>query len=119
MARAQVPGTKLVIAGTGSQHGKLQQIAQELNLGDAVQFVGHQSTARLAELLAAAHVYVSVPSSDSLSLSNLEAMAAGAFPIVSGLPSIEGWIAHGTTGLRVEPGSVAELANCPRDRGKR
>jgi len=111
IARAKAPTAKLIVAGTVLQHGKLQQIAQELNLGEAVQFVGHQSAARLAELLAAAHVYVSVPSSDSLALSNLEAMAAGAFPIVSGLLSVEGWIAHGTTGLRVEPGSVAELAN--------
>ena len=111
LARGQVRGAKLVMAGAGSEQAKLQGIARELNLGDAVQFVGHQSAARLADMLAAAHVYVSVPSSDSLALSNLEGMAAGAFPIVSGLPSVEGWIAHGSTGLRVEPGSVAELAN--------
>ena len=61
MARTQVPGAKLVVAGTGSQQGKLQQIARELSLGDAVQFMGQQSSTRLADLLAAAHVYVSVP----------------------------------------------------------
>jgi glycosyltransferase involved in cell wall biosynthesis len=110
MANAPEHRAKLIVAGSGSQQQALQRIARELNLGDTVRFVGQQSSARLAELLASAHVYVSVPSSDSLALSNLEAMAAGAFPIVSDLPSMDGWVNDGTTGLRVKPGEVASLA---------
>lgn len=114
MANAPEHRAKLIVTGTGSQQQALQRIARELSLGDTVQFVGQQSAARLAELLASAHAYVSVPSSDSLALSNLEAMAAGALPIVSDLPSMDGWVSEGTTGLRVKPGEVAPLAEALR-----
>jgi glycosyltransferase involved in cell wall biosynthesis len=114
LANAPAHNARLLIAGTGSQRIALERIAGELSLGDAVQFVGLQSPIRLADLLASAHVYVSVPTSDSLALSNLEAMAAGAFPIVSDLPSINGWVEDGKTGLRVRPGDVAALANALR-----
>lgn len=110
LANAPEHKARLILAGTGSQQQSLQRIARELNLGDSVQFVGQQSATRLAELLASAHVYVSAPSSDSMALSNLEAMAGGAFPIVSELPSLDGWVTDGTTGLLVKPGEVASLA---------
>jgi glycosyltransferase involved in cell wall biosynthesis len=114
MANTPEHKARLIVAGTGSQQQALQRIARELNITDSVQFAGQQSAARLAELLASAHVYVSVPSSDSLALSNLEAMAAGAFPVVSDLPSVHGWIDDGVTGLRVNPGEVAALAEALR-----
>jgi glycosyltransferase involved in cell wall biosynthesis len=74
-----------------------------------VRFLGHLPPAQLAEALAAAHVYVSVASSDSLALSTMEAMATGAFPVVSDLPSQDGWIEHESNGLRVPVGDVDAL----------
>ncbi len=104
---------KLLVAGTGSQEDALRRSADRLDL-DGVTFLGHLDQAALAGMLAEAHVYVSVPSSDSLALSNIEAMAAGAFPIVSDLPSMDGWVADGVNGLRVPPGDDAALANALR-----
>jgi hypothetical protein len=60
--------------------------------------------------LATAHVYASVPSSDSMSASTMEAMARGCFPVVSDLPSQDGFIDHGVTGLRVPAGDINLLA---------
>ena len=103
--RASFPGARLIVANSGSWNSQLVQ-----ELGPSVQFVGQKDQQWLAMRLALSHVAISVPSSDSLALSNLEAMAAGAFPIVSDLPSVDGWIEDGVNGLRVRPGDVAALA---------
>ncbi len=109
-ARRDVPGARLVVAGTGGLDAALQRLARELDLGDSVSFVGQLDQPALAAALAGAQAYVSIPSSDSLALSNLEAMAAGAFPIVSDLPSVEGWVEDGVSGLRLPPGDHVALA---------
>jgi len=103
---------RLVVAGVGSRQEALFSLARSLSLETDrdVEFVSHLDQTKVAEMLCAAQVYVSVPSSDSLALSNLEAMAAGAFPIVSDLPSIDGWVEDGINGLRVPPGDIAALS---------
>jgi L-malate glycosyltransferase len=107
--RKDLPGARLLIAGGGSQRNTLEGLTRKLGLGDCVQFLGHLAQASLAKALTGAQVYVSAPSSDSFALSNLEAMAAGAFPVVSDLPSVKGWIEDGVNGLRVPPGHVEAL----------
>lgn len=105
----RLPSARLVVAGEGSERPRLEALAAELGQGDTVRFVGQLEAPALAEALAAAHVYVSVPDSDALALSTMEAMAAGAFPIVSDLPS-QDWITHGVNGLRVPPRNADALA---------
>ncbi len=105
----EMPDARLVVAGAGRDAAGLKRLAGELDLGDSVSFVGHLDQPSLAVALAGAQVYVSIPTSDSLALSNLEAMAAGAFPIVSDLASVDGWITDGVNGLRVPPGHHVAL----------
>jgi glycosyltransferase involved in cell wall biosynthesis len=112
-SRSGLPNAELVVAGRGRREDDLRRQADRLGL-DGIVFTGHLAQSDLAAALALAHVYVSVPSSDSLALSNLEAMAAGAFPIVADLPSVDGWIEDGVNGLRVPPGDVVALANAIR-----
>jgi glycosyltransferase involved in cell wall biosynthesis len=107
--RRQMDGARLRIAGDGSQRSALESLAQELGLHDCVTFMGHLGRYDLAQELAKVHVYVSVPASDSLALSNIEAMATGAFPVVSDLASVDGWITHGVNGLRVPTGDIEGL----------
>jgi glycosyltransferase involved in cell wall biosynthesis len=63
----------------------------------------------LAQLLGQAAVYVSVPSSDGTSVSLLEAMTAGAYPIVSDLAANREWVG-GDGGAVVPTREVAPLA---------
>jgi glycosyltransferase involved in cell wall biosynthesis len=109
--RERLPGARLVVAGDGSERGRLETLARELALGESASFVGRLAPAELTEALAGAHVYVSVPSSDSLALSTVEAMAAGCFPIVGDLPSNEGWITHRVNGLVVPTRDSGRLAD--------
>ena len=109
--RQRLPEARLLVAGDGSQRPRLEALARELGLGDSARFLGRLDAPALAEALAGAQVYVSVPGSDSLALSNLEAMAAGAFPVLSDLPSLDGWVEHGANGLHVPPRNVEALAD--------
>jgi glycosyltransferase involved in cell wall biosynthesis len=76
-----------------------------------VQFPGWLSQPQLDRELEAAHVYVSTSKSDSTSVSLLEAMAAGSFPVVSDLPANREWVTDGDTALLFPPGDAAALAD--------
>jgi glycosyltransferase involved in cell wall biosynthesis len=68
----------------------------------------------LAELLRGADIYVSTSRSDSTSVSLLEAMASGAFPVVTDIPGNRVWIAHSENGLLFPAGDSDALASCIR-----
>ncbi|MGD0766424.1 MAG: glycosyltransferase [Dehalococcoidia bacterium] len=110
LLRRRLPQAQLRLAGVGRLQPALQRLVAELALGDGVQFFGFLDRPALRDALAAAHVYVSVPGSDATSVSNLSAMAAGCFPVVSDLASQEEWIQDGVNGYRVPLGDVAALA---------
>src|SRR6266849_3803530 len=89
----RVPNARLLIGNEGSLKPLLEEQARRLGVSDAVEFVGMaRGPAALAELLGRAAAYVSVPSSDGTSVTLLEAMAAGAYPIVSDLPANREWV---------------------------
>jgi glycosyltransferase involved in cell wall biosynthesis len=108
--RNVLPEARLIVAHDGSLRRQLETLAVSLSLGDAVSFVGRIGPDDLAKALRASHVYVSVPDSDSFALSTLEAMASGAFPVLSRLPSVTGMIEDGVNGLLVPSGDVSSLA---------
>lgn len=99
----RLPEAQLLIAGDGSQRSRLEELGRNLLPAQAVRFLGQLQPESLADVLAGANVYVSVPASDSFALSTVEAMAAGCFPVISDLPSMHGWVRHGETGLLVSP----------------
>jgi glycosyltransferase involved in cell wall biosynthesis len=101
----------LTIAGDGLQREELMEQAERLQLGGAVRFAGFVNNDKLALLLARHNLYISVPDSDGVSASLLEAMALGLLPIVPDEPSSRYWIANGVNGLLLErpsPEAVAE-----------
>ncbi|MDH5201008.1 MAG: glycosyltransferase, partial [Candidatus Bathyarchaeota archaeon] len=108
--RRALPEARLVVAGQGGLRPRLEALAAELGLGEAVRFVGFLDRRALREALAAAHLFVSVPRSDATSVALLEAMAVGCFPIVSDLPTQEELVEEGVNGLRVPAGDDAALA---------
>jgi glycosyltransferase involved in cell wall biosynthesis len=109
--RERMPDARLQVAHDGSELPRLIALASELHLAESVHFLGRLPLLFLRDALAGAHVYVSVPSSDSLSLSTREAMATGAFPVVSDLASQDGWIERGVNGLRVPARNVEALTD--------
>jgi glycosyltransferase involved in cell wall biosynthesis len=106
----RVPAARLMVGGEGALEGQLRDLARRLDVGHAVEFTGMATwPAGLAVRLGTAAVYVSVPSSEGTSVTLLEAMAAGAYPVVSDLPSNREWVS-GEGGSVVPVRQVAPLA---------
>jgi len=76
------PDTKFLIAGDGSEKESLEREVKKLNLNSSVRFLGRVPHEEMPDLLAHADIYVSTSLYDGTSVSLLEAMASGAFPIV-------------------------------------
>jgi glycosyltransferase involved in cell wall biosynthesis len=100
----------LEIAGDGSLRPLLQRSIAVDSMRGRVTFHGELNEARIADLLARADVYVSSSLSDSTSVSLLEAMSAGAFPVVSDVAANREWIIDGETGLLFPPGDAEALS---------
>ncbi|MBI4581443.1 MAG: glycosyltransferase [Planctomycetes bacterium] len=98
------------LAGGGSLLDTHRRRAEEAGLTDYVTFTGNLPHARLPGLLHESDVYISASLSDGTSVSLLEAIATGVFPVVSRIPANEPWIEDGRTGLLFEPGRADQLA---------
>ena len=84
---AQGPEAQLVVANDGSLRGALEDQVASLGLQSRVSFVGRLPAATQASHYARARWYLSLPASDSVAVSVLEAMAHECVPILSDLPA--------------------------------
>jgi glycosyltransferase involved in cell wall biosynthesis len=105
------PETKFLIAGSGLEREKLEKEAKDLNVEKSVQFLGSVPHEAMADLLTKADIYVSTSLYDGTSVSLLEAMAAGVFPIVTDITSNREWIRDGGNGFLVPVNDEQYLAN--------
>lgn len=108
--REALPDATLTIAGDGSRGPALRARAQRSPAAGAMTFVGAVDHAHMPALLQAHDVYVSASLSDTTSVSLLEAMACGLFPVVTDIPANREWIADGENGRVVPPGEATKLA---------
>jgi glycosyltransferase involved in cell wall biosynthesis len=99
-----------VVCGEGPERGRLEAMVRKLGMERSFEFKGRCTPAEIAEELRAAAIYVSTSTSDSTSVSLLEAMACGVFPIVTDLPANREWITNGTNGLVVPTDDPRVLA---------
>jgi len=102
------PAAVLLVVGNGSQEPRLRAQAESLGLGDAVRFLGFRLD--IPEILQALDVFVLSSRSEGLSLTLLEAEAAG-LPIVAtrvgGNPEV---VRDGESGILVPSGEPEPLA---------
>jgi len=110
LVRSSNPSVHLRVAGDGD----LQQaiaLTQELNIANAVTFLGWLPPERVSQELASADAFVLPSYNEGLPMSLLEAMAA-ALPVIStpvgGIPEVVG---HGVNGLIAEAGNVRSIAD--------
>ena len=88
----------------------LETLVDKLGLQTNVEFAGFLSGRELIEALSSADLYLSTSLSDGASVSLLEAMAVGVFPIVSEIAANREWIADGVNGFLVDPHDPDALA---------
>lgn len=82
-------GWRLVVAGDGEER---EVIAGRASLDPSIDVMGSLPESELHALLLRARLYVSIPRSDATSVTLLEALAAGAMPIVNALPANREWV---------------------------
>ena len=91
---------RLVVAAEGNEN-KLKELANSLGIVEKVEFVGWLSSEENAKYYAKSRIFISIPQSDSMPTSLLEAMSAGCIPVISDLPSYRGLVEHGRNALVV------------------
>jgi glycosyltransferase involved in cell wall biosynthesis len=91
--------------------GVLQDLANELGVGDQVRFMGRHQPAELYRWYSAADVAVTTPWYEPFGLTPLEAMACGTPVIGAAVGGIAFTIADGETGFLVPPRDPVALAS--------
>jgi L-malate glycosyltransferase len=107
--RAAWPGAQLVMANDGSLRATLEREARARGLAHAVHFVGRLDAAAQAHWYGCAQWFLSLPKSDSVSVSVLEALAHGCVPILSDLPANRELVASGHNGLVLVDGGLPDI----------
>ena len=95
------PRARLVVANDGSLRAELERQATALGLADRVEFTGRLDAGAQDRWYARAQWYLSLPTSDSMSVSVLEAMAHGCVPLLSDLAANRELVSDGENGLIV------------------
>ncbi len=101
--------SKLLFVGDGPDRPAAESLCRELNICEAVRFVGKQE--QMEEILAIGDLFLLTSDYESFGLAALEAMAAGV-PVIStnagGLPEIN---VHGQTGYMSGVGDIDSMAD--------
>ena len=107
------PEARLTIANDGSLRAALENRVGELGLANHIEFVGRLGAEAQAHCYERAQWYLSMPSSDSVAVSVLEAMAHGCIPLLSDLPANHELVRSGLNGLILTDAPI-ELMNLPQ-----
>ncbi|MGZ8635202.1 MAG: glycosyltransferase family 4 protein [Solirubrobacteraceae bacterium] len=99
----------LAFIGGGGEQPRVEQQLDALGVRDRVEMLGERHD--VADLLAAADVFVLASRSEGAPLSILEAMAAGLPVVASDVGGVAELVADGETGLLVTPGDPAAVAS--------
>lgn len=92
----------LTVAADGSERNNLEGLVKRLNIEEKVTFTGRYEANTIGAMLEKNDVFISVPESDSTSVSLLEGMCIGLFPILSDLPANREWVKDKQNGLIIK-----------------
>ena len=98
-----LPRVRLVLAGNGMDLDDMQEIARELRIENNVIFTGFIPPENIADLYAAADIFVFASRTETQGISIAEALAAGLPCVVVGAMGAAESVAHGEDGLVVPP----------------
>ncbi|MDQ6761115.1 MAG: glycosyltransferase [Bacteroidota bacterium] len=101
---------KLKIIGIGVEENNIKKLIKELDLEAHVRLLGQLNNIQLNEELNKSNVYVSMPITEGLSSSLIEAMACKCVPVVSDLYANRIWVKHNDNGFLVPVDDVVKLA---------
>ena len=103
-----LPATRAVMIGDGPDAEALRAQADPLGLAANLPFLGKRSD--VDELLARTRVFMLTSRWEGLSIAMIEAMAAGAVPVVADVGDLADLVADGVNGFVVPPDDIAGYA---------
>lgn len=115
LIKEKIPHLKVNIIGDGSLKENLIQITKELQIDDVIRFYGKVPQGEVVSILSQAHVFVTVSLSDGNSLSLIEAMACGTYPVATDILANKQWITDHVNGRFVAINDIDGLAECLLD----
>jgi glycosyltransferase involved in cell wall biosynthesis len=117
-ALSKIPGAELVVAGGPPRDGlksdlsyrRLAKLSDSLDLAGRVFFAGQVGRSALPPLLRSADLLVDINEHEPSAITSIQAMACGTPVVVSAVGAQVDAVVDGTTGILVEPGRPALLA---------
>lgn len=110
IVRAEVPGARLMILGTGDRRRALEALSRSLGLGEAVRFTGYVSAEEKVRLLSRAEVAAFPSSKEGWGITVIEANARGVPVVATRVPGLRDAVVDGETGLLVPLGDREAMA---------
>ncbi|MBS1688503.1 MAG: glycosyltransferase family 4 protein [Bacteroidetes bacterium] len=104
-------GIQLTIAGTGAEQENIQNFITANALEKIVCLTGYIPNKELPSLLQQSDIYLSMPSTEGVSASLLEAMSCGCFPIVSDIVANRVLVKTGENGYLAALDDVNDLCS--------
>lgn len=101
---------RLEIAGAGDYRPQLETLAQSLDLGDRVRFLGRISESDKLALLRRAWALAFASPKEGWGITNLEAAACATPVVASNSPGIRESVVDGRTGFLVPHGDIAAMS---------
>ncbi len=113
-AVARLRGTgvpvRLLVGGKGDHEGALKALAAQLDLRDAVRFLGFVTEEEKKQLLQRSWIHILASPKEGWGISCLEAAACGTPTVASDAPGLRDSVVDGTTGFLVPHGDVPRLS---------
>lgn len=104
---------KLCIVGNGPLYSSLERYSKDKNLEHYIEFTGFQKD--VLSYLKKSKIYVQASRSEGLSISLIEAMAAGLVPIATIAGSEKDIIDHKKNGILIEVGRPDQIADAIKE----
>lgn len=98
----EIPDTKFLIVGEGSQEEELKRLAKDLGVAESIRFIGQVPNEELPKYIRIADVYVSTSLSDGgIASSTAEAMACELPVIITDTADNKKWVKDGENGFLI------------------
>ena len=98
----------LVIGNGGESQNDLEHLCKKLGIRDRVFFTGFVTGVRMAQLFSLADIYIQCPLSDGVSISGMQALAAGLPVIANNVGETQAIVENDVNGLLLDESEAPE-----------
>ena len=110
----KIPTLRLYVVGKGPEFENLNNLINEMRLGETIKFLGRMEYAELARTVASCWLNIHTSVTEGWGFSILEASSAGTPTVAYEVPGVVEAIENGVNGIKVKDGDRTALANAAK-----